>query len=78
MVQNPYSPFCDLTASISVFFFTFLTLKERRSKLSNNTKFINFKASGTKLFTGLGPSFLKRKKVLYKNNTIDLRGQFLE
>ena len=37
MVQNPYSPFCDLTASVSVFFFTFLSLKERRSKLSNNT-----------------------------------------
>ena len=32
MVQNPYSPFCDLTASISVFFFHLPDFKRKEVK----------------------------------------------
>ena len=59
------------------FFFTFLILKERRSKLSNNNN--KFWSKWYKIVQRPWAFFLEKKKgPLQKNNPTDLRGQFLE
>ena len=47
-----------------------------------SSRIINFEWSGAKIFKGLRPSFLKRKKpyaiIILKGGPCDLREQFLE